>query len=59
MTLETFQESQEGGFHGFASPVEALNYYYATELGGRHPDGFEYKQERALLEWLAARDTHQ
>lgn len=43
-------------FHGFSSPVEALKYYYEHELGGRHPDGFEYRQEKALLEWLAGRD---
>ncbi len=42
-------------FHGFQTPVEALNYYYENVLGGRHPDGFEYRQEKALLEWLATR----
>ena len=48
---------ETGGFHGFDSPVDALNYYYETELCGRHPDGFEYRQEKALLEWLAERDV--
>lgn len=43
-------------FHGFNSPTEALNFYYENVLGGRHPDGFEYKQEKALLEWLFKRD---
>lgn len=46
---------KEGTFHGFGSPTEALNHYYEHVLGGRHPDGFEYKQEKALLEWLATR----
>lgn len=43
-------------FHGFETPTEALNFYYEHVLGGRHPDGFEYKQEKRLLEWLAERD---
>ena len=42
-------------FHGFESPLAALNYYYEHELNGRHPEGFEYNQERKLLEWLAKR----
>ena len=51
-------EQSERSFHGFASPVEALNFYYEHQLNGRHPDGFEYRQEKALLEWLAERDDH-
>ena len=39
-------------FHGFDSPLEALNHYYKHELNGRHTDCFEFRQERALLEWL-------
>jgi len=43
-------------FHGFESPLEALNHYYKHQLNGRHTDCFEFRQERALLEWLYARD---
>lgn len=39
-------------FHGFESPLEALNHYYKHQLNGRHTDCFEFRQERALLEWL-------
>jgi hypothetical protein len=49
-------KESEKSFHGFGSPTEALNFYYENVLNGRHPDGFEYKQEKALLEWLAERD---
>ena len=53
--IEGFEDIKESLFHGFATPVDALNYYYENVLGGRHPDGFEYRQEKALLEWLAKR----
>lgn len=43
-------------FHGFASPKDAILYYYKHELHGRHPEGFEFRQELALLNWLEARD---
>ena len=39
-------------FHGFESPLAALNYYYQHVLNGRHTDCFEFRQEKALLEWL-------
>lgn len=55
MCEDTPNESEKP-FHGFVSPTDALNYYYEHVLGGRHPDGFEYKQEKALLEWLAERN---
>ena len=54
MCSDTHNET-ENTFHGFSSPTEALNFYYEHILGGRHPEGFEYKQEKALLEWLAGR----
>ena len=57
MCVDDLQKTDKP-FHGFASPTEALNYYYENVLGGRHPDGFEYKQEKTLLEWLAERDNH-
>lgn len=44
------------GFHGFESPLEALNYYYEHVLNGRHTDCFEFRQEKALLEWLDSID---
>ena len=44
------------GFHGFSSPLEALNYYYRHQLNDRHTDCFEFRQEKALLEWLHERD---
>lgn len=44
------------GFHGFSSPLEALNYYYKHRLNDRHTDCFEFRQEKALLEWLYERD---
>ena len=44
------------GFHGFSSPLEALNYYYRHQLNARHTDCFEFRQEKALLEWLYERD---
>lgn len=43
-------------FHGFDSPLEALNFYYKHQLNDRHTDCFEFRQEKALLEWLFARD---
>lgn len=43
-------------FHGFDSPLDALNYYYQHQLNGRHTDCFEFRQEKALLEWLYERD---
>ncbi len=43
-------------FHGFDSPLDALNYYYKHQLNDRHTDCFEFRQEKALLEWLYARD---
>lgn len=43
-------------FHGFDSPLDALNYYYKHQLNDRHTDCFEFRQEKALLEWLFARD---
>lgn len=47
--------STDNSFHGFASPTEALNYYYHHVLD-RIPEGFEYSQEKRLLEWLAGLD---
>ena len=47
------EDTEDCNFHGFKTPTDALNYYYEHKLGGRHPDGFEYRQEKALLEWLA------
>lgn len=44
-------------FHGFASPQEALDYYYLHVLNGRHTDCFEYRQEKKLLEWLFEQDN--
>ena len=44
------------GFHGFSSPLEDLNYYYRHQLNDRHTDCFEFRQEKALLEWLYERD---
>ena len=46
------------GFHGFSSPLEALNYYYEHQLNGRHTDCFEFRQEKALLEWLWKQDKN-
>lgn len=43
-------------FHGFVSAKDAILYYYKHELHGRHPEGFEFRQELALLNWLEARD---
>ena len=45
-------------FHGFDSPLEALTYYYKHKLQGRHTDCFEFRQEKALLEWLYERDLN-
>lgn len=39
-------------FHGFDSPLAALNHYYKYILNDRHTDCFEFRQERQLLEWL-------
>lgn len=50
---------EDNGFHGFETPTAALNYYYENVLGGRHPEGFEYNQEKKLLEWLANRPKNQ
>lgn len=47
--------STDNSFHGFASPAEALNYYYHHVLD-RIPEGFEYSQEKRLLEWLEGLD---
>ena len=43
-------------FHGFDSPLEALNYYYKHQLNDRHTDCFEFRKEKALLEWLYSID---
>lgn len=48
--------AENASFHGFASPVEALKHYYKHMLNGRHTDCFEFRQEKALLEWLYERD---
>ena len=47
---------QTPDFHGFSSPLEALKFYYEHQLNGRHTDCFEFRQEKALLEWLFERD---
>ena len=47
--------AKKKGFHGFATPKEALDYYYKHELDDRHPEGYEYGCEKRLLEWLATR----
>lgn len=50
------QNMNKRKFHGFDSPLDALNFYYKHQLNDRHTDCFEFRKEKALLEWLYSID---
>lgn len=45
-------DTREENFRKFKTPKEALQYYYAHHLNGRHTECFEFWKELKILEWL-------